>query len=166
MLSELDKELTRRGLPFVRYADDSMIFCKSKRAAKRVKESVTRFIEGKLHLKVNRDKTVVSYVQGISVICNFAAQRKVKFMHQFFVKLLHHRTYSVIKAYSLLPATIMSKNPLKKYSGAFAIILQVFNESKVGRCDSGTLLAAKFAEVLSEICEWADCAFNGIIQML
>ena len=39
MLNELDKELERRGLPFVRYADDSMIFCKSKRAAIRVKES-------------------------------------------------------------------------------------------------------------------------------
>ena len=39
MLNELDKELERRELPFVRYADDSM-FCKSKRAAKRVKESV------------------------------------------------------------------------------------------------------------------------------
>ena len=68
MLNELDKELTRRGLPFVRYADDSMIFCKSKRAAKRVKESVTRFIEGKLHLKVNMDKTVVSYVQGVKYL--------------------------------------------------------------------------------------------------
>ena len=68
MLNELDKELTRRGLPFVRYADDSMIFCKSKRAAKRVKESITRFIEGKLHLKVNRDKTVVSYVQGVKYL--------------------------------------------------------------------------------------------------
>ena len=68
MLNELDKELTSRGLPFVRYADDSMIFCKSKRAAKRVKESVTRFIEGKLHLKVNRDKTVVSYVQGVKYL--------------------------------------------------------------------------------------------------
>ena len=40
MLNELDRELTNRGLPFVRYADDSMIFCKSKRAARRVKESV------------------------------------------------------------------------------------------------------------------------------
>ena len=45
MLNELDKELERRGLPFVRYADDSMIFCKSKRAAMRVKESITRFID-------------------------------------------------------------------------------------------------------------------------
>ena len=43
MLNELDKELERRGLPFVRYADDSMIFCKSKRAAMRVKDSITRF---------------------------------------------------------------------------------------------------------------------------
>ena len=68
MLNELDKELTSRDLPFVRYADDSMIFCKSKRAAKRVKEFITRFIEGKLHLKVNRDKTVVSYVQGVKYL--------------------------------------------------------------------------------------------------
>ena len=68
MLNELDRELTNRGLPFVRYADDSMIFCKSKRAARRVKESVTRFIEGKLHLKVNRDKTVVSYVRGVKYL--------------------------------------------------------------------------------------------------
>ena len=56
MLNELDKELERRGLPFVRYADDSMIFCKSKRAAMRVKESITRFIENVLYLKVNKEK--------------------------------------------------------------------------------------------------------------
>ena len=63
MLNELDKELGRRGLPFVRYADDSMIFCHSKRAAERVRESITKFIEGRLHLKVNKEKTVVSYVR-------------------------------------------------------------------------------------------------------
>lgn len=60
MLNDLDKELERRGLPFVRYADDSMIFCKSKRAARRVKESITRYIEEVLYLKVNREKTEVS----------------------------------------------------------------------------------------------------------
>ena len=65
MLNELDKELERRGHPFVRYADDAMIFCKSKRAAKRVRESITLFIEGKLFLKVNHEKTVVSYVKGV-----------------------------------------------------------------------------------------------------
>lgn len=68
MLNEFDKELERRGLPFVRYADDAMIFCKSKRAAQRVRESITRFIEGKLFLKVNREKTVVSYVRGVKFL--------------------------------------------------------------------------------------------------
>lgn len=68
MLNELDKELDRRGLPFVRYADDSMIFCRSKRAAERVRESITKFIEQKLHLKVNNEKTVVSYVRGVKYL--------------------------------------------------------------------------------------------------
>jgi retron-type reverse transcriptase len=57
MLNELDKELTKRGHPFVRYADDCMIFCRSERAAERILESISKFIEGKLFLKVNRDKT-------------------------------------------------------------------------------------------------------------
>ena len=68
MLNELDKELARRGHPFVRYADDSMIFCKTQRAAERVRESITKFIEGKLFLKVNREKTVVSYIRGVKYL--------------------------------------------------------------------------------------------------
>lgn len=62
MLNELDKELARRRHKFVRYADDCMILCRSKRAAERVRESIATFIESRLHLKVNRDKTEVSYV--------------------------------------------------------------------------------------------------------
>ena len=68
MLNELDKELARRGHPFVRYADDAMIFCKSKRAAERVRSSITKFIEGKLFLKVNKEKTVVSYIKGVKYL--------------------------------------------------------------------------------------------------
>lgn len=68
MLNELDKELESRGHPFVRYADDALIFCKSQRAAQRVKESISRFIESKLFLKVNREKTVVSYVGGVKFL--------------------------------------------------------------------------------------------------
>ena len=64
MLNELDKELTKRGHPFVRYADDCMIFCRSERAAGRILESITKFIEGKLFLKVNRDKTGTGTVSG------------------------------------------------------------------------------------------------------
>ncbi|WP_286462920.1 reverse transcriptase domain-containing protein [Myroides odoratimimus] len=61
MLDELDMELERRGHRFVRYADDCLIFCKSKRACKRIKESITLFIETVLHLKVNKDKTSIGY---------------------------------------------------------------------------------------------------------
>jgi len=59
LLDDLDKELERRGLRFVRYADDCNIFAASKRAGERVMESVTKFVEGKLKLKVNRDKSAV-----------------------------------------------------------------------------------------------------------
>lgn len=60
MLNELDKELEKRGHRFVRYADDCMILCKSRKAAERTKETITKYIEGKLFLKVNRDKTKVA----------------------------------------------------------------------------------------------------------
>jgi len=68
MLNELDSELERRGHPFVRYADDCMIFCKSQRAAERTKGSITRFIENVLYLRVNRDKTKVGYVRGMKFL--------------------------------------------------------------------------------------------------
>lgn len=59
MLNELDKELETRGLNFVRYADDCNIYVKSRKAATRVMKSVTKFVEGKLKLKVNKDKSAV-----------------------------------------------------------------------------------------------------------
>ena len=59
VLDELDKELERRGLHFVRYADDCNIYVRSKRAGLRVMESITQFIEGKLKLKVNQQKSAV-----------------------------------------------------------------------------------------------------------
>ena len=59
MLDELDKELEKRGHRFCRYADDCNIYVKSKRAGERVMENITTFIEGKLKLKVNKDKSAV-----------------------------------------------------------------------------------------------------------
>ena len=59
VLDELDKELEKRGLRFVRYADDCVIFVRSKTAANRVMKSISRFIVKKLRLKVNRDKSAV-----------------------------------------------------------------------------------------------------------
>jgi RNA-directed DNA polymerase len=59
MLDDLDRELWSRRLRFVRYADDIRIFVRSKRAAQRVLGSVAEVIEGRLHLKVNREKSKV-----------------------------------------------------------------------------------------------------------
>jgi len=59
VLDELDKELEKRGLRFVRYADDCVIFVRSRQAANRVMESISRFIEKKLRLKVNREKSAI-----------------------------------------------------------------------------------------------------------
>ena len=58
-LNELDKELTRRGYHFVRYADDCNIYVKSQRAGERVMRSITQFLEKRLKVKVNPDKTKV-----------------------------------------------------------------------------------------------------------
>lgn len=60
VLDELDKELERRGLHFVRYADDCVIYVRSKRAGDRVMQSVSRFITRKLKLKVNEAKSSVT----------------------------------------------------------------------------------------------------------
>ncbi|MGG6433248.1 group II intron maturase-specific domain-containing protein [Anoxybacillus sp. D401a] len=59
VLDELDKELEKRGHPFVRYADDCNIYVKSKRVGERTMASVQRFIERKLRLKVNEKKSAV-----------------------------------------------------------------------------------------------------------
>lgn len=61
-LDELDKELEKRGHRFARYADDLVILCKSKRSAQRTLKSVTRFIEGRMKLKINETKTTVSHI--------------------------------------------------------------------------------------------------------
>jgi hypothetical protein len=68
MLNELDKELEKRGHRFVRYADDLMIFSKSRRSAQRKLDNLRPFIEKKLFLKVNRDKTTVDYVGKVKFL--------------------------------------------------------------------------------------------------
>lgn len=60
MLNELDKELEKRGLRFVRYADDCVIAVRSEASAKRVMYSITDWIERKLGLKVNAEKTRIT----------------------------------------------------------------------------------------------------------
>lgn len=68
VLDELDWELHRRGLRFVRYADDFNVYVRSKRAGERVMASLARFIEGRLRLKVNLDKSEVARPEEIHLL--------------------------------------------------------------------------------------------------
>ena len=63
-LNEFDHEYERRGVPVIRYADDIVLLCKSERAAGRLLESSIRYLEGKLKLKVNRDKSHIAKVNA------------------------------------------------------------------------------------------------------
>lgn len=64
ILNELDKELEHRGHPFVRYADDCIVLVKSLRATERVRDSISNYVEKKLFLQVNKEKTVMGTLAG------------------------------------------------------------------------------------------------------
>jgi len=68
VLDELDQELERRGLEFCRFADDCNIFVKSQKAAERVMEKVSQFIEKKLKLKVNQEKSQVALSEKVKFL--------------------------------------------------------------------------------------------------
>lgn len=76
MLNELDKELEKRGLSFVRYADDCLIMVKSEKAANRVMESITTFITKKLGLKVNVEKSKIARPNQIKYL-GFGFYKKI-----------------------------------------------------------------------------------------
>jgi len=84
ILNELDKELTRRRLRFIRYADDCSIFVKSKLASERVLENTIKFIETKLHLRVNEQKTSICrpvnyFVLGYGFIPTYKKNEKGRY---------------------------------------------------------------------------------------
>ena len=68
LLDDLDKELERRGLPFVRYADDFVIFTRSRRAAERVFRSVNRYLTQHLRLVVNETKSRIVEANGVEYL--------------------------------------------------------------------------------------------------
>ncbi len=68
MLNELDHELERRGHRYIRYADDMVILCGSKASARQTLEHIVPYIERKLYLKVNQEKTVVAYAGKIKFL--------------------------------------------------------------------------------------------------
>jgi group II intron reverse transcriptase/maturase len=68
MLNELDGEIENRGHRFVRYADDCIIFCKSRKSAERTLKNIIPYIERKLFLKINRKKTRVAHISKVKYL--------------------------------------------------------------------------------------------------
>jgi group II intron reverse transcriptase/maturase len=68
MLNELDGEIENRGHRFVRYADDGIIFCKSRKSAERTLKNIIPYIERKLFLKINRKKTRVAHISKVKYL--------------------------------------------------------------------------------------------------
>jgi len=68
VLDELDQELNRRGLNFVRYADDVQIFVSSQMSAERVQGSIIKFIENKMKLKVKQEKSSIKSYYKMSFL--------------------------------------------------------------------------------------------------
>ena len=105
LLDDLDKELEKRGHKFVRYADDFVILVRTERAGLRVKESVTRFLERKLKLKVNQDKSRVSSTDNTNFLGFTFKGTKIRWSDKAFrefkrrVKLLTGRSWFVSMEY-------------------------------------------------------------------
>ena len=98
ILDELDKELEFRGHQFVRYADDISIYKKSNKSALQVMESISQFLQGKLRLKVNREKSKVSR-PGKSRLLGFSFNKTSNLwqirIHQDFVKRIRTKLKSI-----------------------------------------------------------------------
>ena len=77
LLNELDQLLDSRGIKFVRYADDMVIMCGSQKAAERILQNVTEYIEKKLFLKVNKEKTKIVKASEESQFLGFAFTKTV-----------------------------------------------------------------------------------------
>ena len=89
LLNELDKELEKRGHRYVRYADDFSIYVRSKKSAKRVGNSIYKFLRDKLQLPINRDKSGIRRpssfeILGYSFVPTYKKGEKGKY--QFVVK--------------------------------------------------------------------------------
>jgi RNA-directed DNA polymerase len=107
LLDDLDKELEGRGHRFVRYADDFVILLKSQRAGERIRQSVQRFLERKLKLKVNPDKSQVTRTDDTSFLGFTFRGSSIRWSEKAFqefkrrVKLLTGRSWFVSMEYRL-----------------------------------------------------------------
>jgi RNA-directed DNA polymerase len=105
ILNELDQLLDSRGVKFVRYADDMVILCGSKKSAERILENVTKFVEKKLFLKVNTDKTKILHASEKSQFLGFgfttkvnAKRKQARPMQKFFATVHRKKRDKLVKS--------------------------------------------------------------------
>jgi RNA-directed DNA polymerase len=113
VLDELDKELEARGHRYVRYADDCSIYVRSEKAATRVQETITEYIEKKLKLKVNRTKSKVSRPQE-STLLGFSFYPSEKGWEIRIAPKSLKRIKEKMKAYTQRKAPGSAKDKIKK----------------------------------------------------
>jgi RNA-directed DNA polymerase len=107
LLDELDKELEKRNHRFARYADDFVILVKSRRAGERVMAGITRFLEKKLRLKINQEKSKVAHTNEITFLGFAFAGAKIRWSDKAFkrfkqrIKELTGRSWGVSMAFRL-----------------------------------------------------------------
>jgi len=107
LLDDLDKELESRGHRFVRYADDFVVLVKSQRAAQRVKTSIQRFLERKLKLKINEEKSQIAPTNHIDFLGFTFKGTKIRWSEKAFqefkrrVKKLTGRSWFVTMSYRM-----------------------------------------------------------------
>lgn len=123
VLDALDRELERRGHKFVRYADDFVVLVKSERSAHRVFASLCTFIERKLGLEINREKSAVRPVRKLSFLSFSFRAGKIKVSDEsladfkYKLKELSNRNWSVSMAYRM----IQIRQHIKGWMGYFGL---------------------------------------------
>ena len=130
MLNELDKEMEKRGLNFVRYADDCIIMVGSEKSANRVMGNISRFIEEKLGLKVNMTKSKVDRPQGLKYLGfgfyfdsrahQFKAKPHAKSVSKFKkrMKELTCRSWGVSNSYKVEKLNRLIRGGITAYTGS------------------------------------------------
>ena len=97
LLNEMDKMLDERGVKFCRYADDCIIFAKSERAAHRIYESISKYIEKKLFLQINKEKTSIGMLSPRTKFLGFGFKRIEDDLETRWVPVVHNKSRKKLK---------------------------------------------------------------------
>lgn len=152
ILDKLDKELESRGLPFVRYADDCLIFVGTEKAANRVMKNVTRFLEEELRLKVNITKSKVRKAEDAKYLgFNFYKEKQLYLYKAKPSKQAIQRLKEKIKAITSRSNAMSMDERLRRLKYLFR---GWFNYFKIGRIKMLCKKVDEYTRFRLRICIW------------